>query len=474
MQLRPYQLESIALLKEGFALHRRQILCLPTGAGKTVIFTEIALRAALKGTVTLILTDRIELLRQTLSVLLKKESPIQILIAARKIEFNIKSPITVAMVETISRRELTSFDPDLIIIDECHKANFSKVIKRWVGARVIGVTATPIGTHLHKYYGGIVNNIDIQELIKQGYLCPVKAFQMQDDFSDVQIKGGEFDSKGLFTHYNKRLLYKGVVDQWLDRAKGLKTLVFCVNISHAERTAEEFRERGIDARVVTSQTEASQRSALLNEFSKGVFPVLVNCGILTAGYDEPSIKCIVMNRATMSLPLWLQCCGRGSRPFPGKDFFIVLDFGMNHSRHGRWDDPREWKLMKPREKATGAAPTKECPSCNAMLFASAKICQYCGHIFEKKEADNPEGVMVEVSPHVPTDLKGKRISELTVEELLSLEKARKFKATFIWRVLRTRANEDLDFYAKEKGYSRGWLWRQKSDTERVGFKDYRL
>jgi superfamily II DNA or RNA helicase len=473
MNFRPYQTDAIQLLRAGFAQHKRQVLCLPTGAGKTIIFSEIVRLAAEKKTTTLILTDRIELFSQTFKAIQSTGiTPYQIH-AANKARIHDTALVYVGMVETVARRELT-FTPSLIIIDEAHKGNFNKVIDAYPDAKIIGATATPTGKHFFKYYTNIVNNIDIPELISQRYLSPCKAFQMQDDFSDLQVKAGEFTEQSLFNHFDKKNLYSGVVDEYLQRCEGKKTLVFNVNIEHAQNMNIEFNERGVRSEVITSKTSKHERERILLAFKQGLFPVLNNCGILTTGYDEPSIECVIMNRATTSVALWLQCCGRGSRIYPGKEFFTVLDFGMNHNRLGMWNEPREWKLKPEKKKREGIAPVKKCPECDAMLAASIMFCPYCQHEFKVTEKDFKTGVMVEILPHVPTALKGKRISDLSIDELIELEKAKKYKATFIWRVLRSMGEDALSRYAQKRGYKSGWVYNQKKQILQSNYHNYIL
>jgi len=253
IKLRPYQTEAISQLRNGFAKNKRQVLCLPTGSGKTIVFSEIVRMAAEKGTRCLILTDRIELFTQTFNSLKRADLNPQIIHAGNK-NISELATVNVAMVETIDRRIKKGFklEPGLIIIDEAHKGNFNKIIDLFPGVKVIGCTATPLGKHFYKYYTDIVQNIEIPELIEQGYLCNYKAFQMVDDFSDLEEKRGEFTDQSLFTHFNKTSLYSGVVQEWKQRTPDSKTIVFNVNIKHAEQMTEEFRKNGIESHCISS------------------------------------------------------------------------------------------------------------------------------------------------------------------------------------------------------------------------------
>lgn len=471
INLRPYQIESINELRYGFKKYKRQILALPTGAGKTVVFSEMVRLANEKQTVTIVLTDRTELFKQTIKALGR------VGVAVEEISPNSKktylgATIYLAMIETLKRRVniIEQLNPKLIIIDEAHKGNFTKIFELFPDAKIIGATATPVGKHIPKFYQNIVQNIDVPDLVENGFLVPCKPYQMVDDFSDLSVEKGEFSNQSLDAHFNKPSLYNGVVENWQKLANGLKTICFCVNIEHTINTCNAFLDAGISAEFITSKTPTIERDGILKAFTNNSFTVLVNCGILTTGYDEPSILCVIMNRATKSLPLWLQCAGRGSRLFPKKKEFILLDFGGNHTRLGLWNEPRIWSL-KEKKKKEGVAPVKDCPKCSALLPAFVRNCKYCGHEFDIKESEIKEGVMIEVLPKVPDQLKGKKISELNLFELIELQKSKKYKASYIWRVVRNK--ELIEEYAEIMGYSNGWVYRQEQEKDNE-FTDYKL
>lgn len=451
------------------------MLCLPTGAGKTVVFSEMVRAASLKGTVTFVLTDRTELFKQTIAALGRMGVAVEEIRPGRSVIYP-NATIYLAMVETLKRRKDFHVTPSLIIADEAHKGNFTGILDRYPDAKVIGATATPDGKHFFKYYTNIVQNIDIPDLVEQGYLAPCKAFQMQDDFSDLEVKAGEYTDHSLMDHFDKPKLYSGVVEEWLRHTPGTKTICFNVNIEHTKKMNQSFRDAGITAEYVTSHTPKQERDQILAAFKLGAFHVLNNCGILTTGYDEPSIETVIMNRATRSLPLFLQCAGRGSRIFPGKTHFTLLDFGMNHDRHGMWSEAREWKIKKPRDKSAGVAPVKTCGNeeCGCMVSASSRECSFCGYIFQISAQSEQSGVMVEVKPRPPRPLVGRRISDLSVRELFELEQSKAYKSSFIWRVIRSHGSDAVREYATLKKYKSGWLMRQLEDLENNEYTDYKI
>jgi superfamily II DNA or RNA helicase len=461
MKLREYQKKAVEEIQQSFKKNQRTVLTLPTGSGKTVIFSNMVELAALAGSQTLVLTHRTELFEQTFKAIDRLGVNVQRIEAATK-KIDSTALVSVAMVETIERRIKKGFaiEPKLIIIDEAHFGNFTKLINHFENSFVIGVTATPVGKHFFKYYTKIVEPIRLSELIEQNFLCDYVGYQMQDDFSNVKKSKGEFDERDLFNHFDKPELYLGVVSKWKEKCLNEKTVVFCCNIEHAENTTESFNLNGITAKCISSRTSKEERANTLQLYKEGAFNVLVNCGILTTGWDEPSLTCVVVNRATMSLPLWLQMCGRGSRTNKGKEFFTVLDFGKNHDRHGMWSEDRMWKLEAPKIKKEGAPPTKECPKCGAMCAVYLKICKQCGHEFKSEVKDFKDGILVQVQK---PSANGKKISELTVEELIDLQIKKIYKAKFIWRVI--RSNGWLNEYAKKMNYTKGWIWHQEQETD---------
>jgi len=473
IKLRSYQKKAIEDIREGFKAHKRQIFQLSTGGGKTYCFSYMAFKALTKGKKVAIVTHRIELVTQAYNSISNYHNEVELLTAGAKIS-NDPSGI-ICMVESLANRIKKGFNwkPDLLIIDECHISSFNKIIDQWSDCYVLGVSATPIGRTLHKYYENVVSGISIDELITAGFLVREHGFEMQDNFDDLKTARGDYTENSLFSHYDKKNLYDGVVSKWIEKARNLKTLVFCVNIKHAVETAKTFNEAGILSECVTSNTNKEERERILRAHKAGLFPVLVNASILTAGYDDPSIKCIIMNRATTSLTLWLQCVGRGSRPFEGKGELLVLDFGGNYSRFGRWDSQRIWSLEPPKKKSDKlqAAPVKICPKCEAMLHVSARVCEYCEYEYPLTVDEPKEGILVEVAKTVPSELTGQKLSELSLGELYKLQLAKRYKAAFIWRIIRSKGDGAVMDYSIIAGYSLGWVRRQEKDLKNSSYND---
>jgi len=448
----------LSLFKEG---HKRVIMCAPTGAGKTVTFIDIAHKATLKQTDVLILTDRKALFKQTMGAFRSQGlTPTPLNDKATQTTYN---GLVVAMVQTLtSRLTKLKINPKLIIIDEAHEGTFNRVLEAFPDAWVIGVTATPEGKHIEKYYTAISEEVSVGELIgmKPPRLIKPASFQMVDEFK-VKTTRGDFDNGEMFTFYDKPELYTGVLEAWKNKAYMKRTICYCVNIEHANKTKEVF---GDLARVITSQTSEEEQASILSAHRTGLFPVLINVMIFVKGYDDPSLECVILNFATKSLAKFIQTSGRGGRACEGKRAWTLIDMGGNFMRFGLWQSERKWELKPHRAKlAIGAPPIRKCPACSAMLPMSAPVCEYCDHVFLVKDKEETRGVLREV-------LEQARVmaSQATVGELADAVERGSIKSAFAWRVCRGRGL--VREYAKAKGYKGTWVYRQEQNNDK-NYKD---
>lgn len=394
-ELRPYQEKIIEtsrqLLKQG---KKRFIVSAPTGAGKTVIFSFIVKNHIEKGGRVLVFTHRKELLKQTGGTFEKVGLYPELIKSGSKP--NLSGSLHVSMVETFDRRknEYSLFlqSRTLIIIDEAHLNSFTKIFEVIPkDCIVLGFTATPYRKgknipELAEFYEDLVQEIDTHELVEMGFLSEAKTYGVQIDLSRATKKGDDYD---VSTYYEENKMWHGVVQNWKRLTPGTKTILFSSNVENSKRVCEEFNEQGFKAKHIDANTPAGEREEILQWFDKTPDAIVCNCGILTAGFDQPDIETVILYRATTSLPLFLQMCGRGSRVAPGKKHFSILDFGNNISRLGFWSEPRIWSLHNDKKRTTkeDAAPIKNCPECSAMLPIQVKICPYCEHFFEKSEEE---------------------------------------------------------------------------------------
>ncbi len=474
MNLRPYQIDATKKIREAFLNgKKRVIICLPTGGGKTVVFSDIVAQTAKRGKRVAILTNRIELLTQAGGSIARMGVDFEVIEAKSKtIDTNAK--VYVGMIETFYRRlkwypQLRNID--LLIIDEAHIGSFKKIFSEISeNTFVIGATATPIATSkadpLKNYYNECINPVQIQELIDGGFLCECFTFSAK-----VNQDALELDSKGEYTDESQRkALYSGVVEKYEQFAKGTKTICFNINVAHSIQVSKEFEEAGYSSAHLDGETPEHERKRIINAFKRGEIQILNNVGILNAGFDDPATRTIIVNRATTSVSLWLQMAGRGSRPHPesGKEHFILIDMGGNWARLGLWEMERDWVKMfnnPPKKRSEGTAPVKSCPSCEAILPASAKICKYCEHVFEIKERQTVEAHFVQVNaPKKPW-------SEQTIEELTLTKNIKNYKFGWLMKQIKDRSKNINEFesnllhLAKLNGYKSGWVKHQLSNYQ---------
>jgi len=310
------------------------------------------------------------------------------------------------MVETVKRRIDQLHNIGMIIIDEAHIANFNLIHNHFPESYFIGFTATPLAAAkdkpLKNYYNDIVCGIDIADLIKIGSLCANETYAAKDSVNrkELSIKAGEFDNNLMGLEFSQPQHVKNVVKIYKEKAEGTKAIVFNVNIEHSLKVTDAFKEAGYNCRHFDGETDSNERTEVLSWFENTPGAILCNVGIATTGFDEPTIETVIVNRSTMSMPLWLQMTGRGSRPTEFKKTFTIIDMGGNAITHGDWCDRHNWDYLfwNPPKKGEGVAPVKDCPKCMRILHAKVMICPECGHEFpppkQKVEEELSEFVLV--------------------------------------------------------------------------------
>lgn len=327
---------------------------LPTGGGKTVIFSEITRRfIAEQKQKVLILTHRIELSVQTSKQLLaigvnNKVISSEIKTIPDQNEFQ----CFIAMVETLNNRlnENENFleGVGLVIVDEAHYNSFRKIFQFYKTSNIIGFTATPLSSNralpLNDNYNKLIVGESIASLIENGYLSDADTYTY-----DVNLHGLKIGSNGDFTVNSSDVVYGNLFMQekllfaYEEVAVGDKTLIFNSGIETSIRVEETFKKRGYKIRHLDSTFSDKDRKDVLSWFKNTPDAILSSVGILTTGFDEPSVQTIILNRATRSLTLYHQMIGRGSRKIPNKDRFKVIDLGNNVRRFGYWQDYLNWQ-----------------------------------------------------------------------------------------------------------------------------------
>jgi superfamily II DNA or RNA helicase len=276
------------------------------------------------------------------------------------------SDVVVACVASIGREnsqrmERLGWDSfDKIVIDEVQHvlgATYLKVLEDAGALKpdskklLLGITATPRRHNLTReqnkelttldnediislksVFKKIVYTYNLRTAIKEKYLVPLTGFKVKTAVSldDVKTTAGDFQIDALSTAVNTPERNALIVKAWKEYAQGRQTAAFTCNIQHAKDLAEVFMHNGVLAQPIWG--DDPQRSEKLKRHAAGQVTVLCNCALLTEGWDEPSVSCIVQARPTKSSTLFTQIIGRGTRLHPGKDDCVVLDLVDNHRR----------------------------------------------------------------------------------------------------------------------------------------------
>jgi superfamily II DNA or RNA helicase len=346
IELREYQREAIAAVRDSWVQRgvRRPLIGLPTGTGKTVVFSTIAESAVRRGSRVLILAHRDELLSQAADKLLQvaPDLAMQIGFVQGKRD-DYMQPVTIASVQTLCRRRRmqrlhdAGVKFDVVIVDEAHHAAAASYrfildelgCMREGGPLTIGVTATPQredGKALADVWQDVVYHRDMLSMIREGFLCDLRGVQvrLQLNMDNVRVSRGDYvdaDSAEALVDANAP---QHVVSAWQRKARGRRTIVFTPTIALAQRMAVEFQEAGVRAESV-SGVPLDERREILKRFHTGETTVVTNAQVLTEGFDEPAVDCIVIARPTRSQTMYVQMVGRGTRTFPGKQDCVILD-----------------------------------------------------------------------------------------------------------------------------------------------------
>jgi superfamily II DNA or RNA helicase len=327
---------------------------LPTGGGKTVIFSEIVRRYIQKhDKKVVVLTHRIELCKQT-SKMLKGFGVKNKIINSNVKELPDQNDYScfVAMVETLKNRindeKLHLDNVGLVIIDEAHYNSFRKLLSSFKKAFILGVTATPLSSNIklpmHQNYDELIVGDTIQSLINKGFLAKAITYSYDVGLTSLKVGiNGDYTVKSSDDLYTNMAMQEKLLHAYTEKSLGKKTLIFNNGINTSLYVYETFREAGYDVRHLDNTSSTEERKDILHWFKHTPNAILTSVGILTTGFDEPTVETIILNRATKSLTLYFQMIGRGSRKLDDKNEFTVIDLGNNAARFGLWSDPVNWQ-----------------------------------------------------------------------------------------------------------------------------------
>lgn len=454
MQLRPRQVTLVTNTSKMFASGKRRLLSqAPTGFGKTVCFSFITKRFVEKSKKKVLITvHRTELVDQTLDKLR------QVGVHAVPVRAGCKkAPVAmvyVAMTETANNRLFKNENffgqIGMLIADEAHLANHFKLFKYFPDSLILGFSATPISSKkdrpLKMFFEDIVCGDDIPELIQCGDLTQNITYSIKGNFDrdKAAMRGNDFAEDEMAKEFSKSLSLHNTIAGYEKYCMHSKTVIFNVNVQHSILVNQLFLEKGYNSRHLDATASPEYRRECLEWLKETPDAILNNVGILTTGFDEPSLDCIIVNKATASLSLWQQMCGRGGRLYPGKKVFTIVDLGGNarSTAHGDWSAKRDWYdiFHNPKKKGEGVAPSKECPECERILLITDRVCPECG--FEYPPPDRVE----KTYDHLPPDFEVVTQS-ININELIEQNSSRRDYFVF-FDLARTLA---LEFRGLNKG-----------------------
>lgn len=405
-KLRDYQTHILDVLHESDK--QRVCVSLATGAGKTILFSEIVNTTDKR---VLILVHREELVHQTARNISR---PYDLITPKGKYTGR---PVVIAMVQTLKNRlnkiDVNSFD--ILIIDECHRGEFMTVLDKFNG-RVIGFTATPnyekteyftkcikcgeetdkccgrVEKYRHtvplsKYYHHLIDGVCISELIERGYLVPDEhhVFKTDETIEVYDHKTGELTEESANAIYGSPDGLKTSLNVFNRLCLGKKTIIFNPNTLVNRLLYEVMKADGINCKMYDSNNADENRSELIKWFENTPDAVLLNVHVFTTGFDCTDVECIFLNKKTHSINLYIQMVGRGGR-ITDKIFkpkFTVVDIGNNLELFGKWSDKRDWSEYFYQERISPVGSpkpmqTRECHNCEAVLAVNSLTCVYCG------------------------------------------------------------------------------------------------
>ena len=441
IELRPYQQDSINKLRDSLRSgHRRTVLQLPTGAGKTEIASAIisSLRANQKRVMFTVPT--LSLVDQTVEKFAKRGIDAGV-IQANHWKTDHSKPVQVASIQTLARRGVPE-GIDYIIVDEAHLQ--FKSFLGWLNdpankaTPAIGLSATPWARGMADTWSDLVIGATTEQLIHDKYLSDFRVFAPahKPDLSKVKTRMGDYAEDQLSLAMNKSELVADIVETWMRKGPGFGTMCFCVDRLHAKSVQARFIRAGVNAGYVDAFSSLEDRQDVLKQFRNGDIPVICNVGVLTTGVDE-DVRCIILARPTKSEILYCQIIGRGLRTHPDKfDGCLILDHSDTTQRLGFVTDINHAELSGSKAlvaKATSTPLPKECPQCHFMRPAKVAKCPSCGFVAEAvNKVESRDGHLTE------------------------MRRAKKGSGVIDDPIEKENTYRQLIGYAQRQGYKRGW------------------
>ncbi len=389
-QLYPHQEQVIGELRQGLlAGHKRQVLALATGGGKTVVAAHLSRSAVEKGKRVLFIVDRIELVGQAVRTFHQLGLQVGVL-QGENTSFTREDDIIVASIQTIRARQAPDW-VHVVIIDECHILHQThiRLMEKWTALPFIGLSATPLRQGLGRHFTNLVRGPSIRWLTDQGFLVPVRGFApaaeaVTEALKGLRIQRGDYVEAELGEAMNRKELVGDIVTTWQAHGEDRQTLCFATSIAHSKAIRDDFEAVGVSIGHIDAYTPDDQRKTLIAAFKAHEIRILTSVNVLGIGFDVPDAACLILARPTLSEALHMQQMGRGIRTAAGKRDCLILDHSGNTIEHGL---PVHFEVpdLDTSEKGKGEVRKKKakdaliiCTHCGAVMERDETTCRECG------------------------------------------------------------------------------------------------
>lgn len=407
-KIRDYQQEAIDHIFEQFSKFDNTILALGTGFGKTLTSGFLAEKLLTYDTKILIIQHTEELIKQNLRAITSVCGVEGTIVKAEKNNFSGK--LVFASRQTLARANRREDMPkfDVVIIDECHILGYEDIIKELRNKnpklRVLGLSATPYFPKGSEVFNNVAYFKDIIDGVKMGVLvppvCKVIDLGVTKELNAITVVADDFNMAQAEKIMHKEVLDEAIYNTWVLEAPKRKTIAFCCTVADAEGLNEVFVKNGINSKVFHGGLKKKERKEMIEDFTYGNVQVLCSVMALTAGFDSPPCSCVIIKRPFFYKSTYIQAVGRGLRKCDPNDFpdiyksdCLVLDFAGAALRHGNLVSDFE---LAGDSAGKGEARMKNCPVCEAELYASTRQCPFCGYEYQfdlkKKEGISDFGM----------------------------------------------------------------------------------
>jgi superfamily II DNA or RNA helicase len=443
IELRGYQTDLVnATRTQILSGHRRILIQLPCGGGKTPCAGHILRETIKNGFNALMMAHRSELVSQISKTMTAFGVRHGIVQSGTKMDA--RQPMQVASVLTLRNRLDKIPLPKVVVIDEAQhlpSKSWREVADYYYerGAIILGLSASPIrlsGESLADCFDVMVKGPSVQYLIEIGALCKYRYYAPTSkiDMSSISVERGDYVRSELELAANKSYITGDAIEHYQRLLPGKRAIAFCVSVAHAQAVAEQFSAQGIPALPVDGQTPKEERAAAMERFKRGEILVLTNCDLYGEGVDIPAVEGVILLRPTMSLSLHIQQTGRALRP--DKDnpekVAVILDHASNVYKHDLPDAEHDWTLEPKEKRRRKSAPSlitvRQCPMCYRALAGGTQACE-CGFVFpvEARVLVEKAGELTELTAVQKFDRKLEVWQAKTYEDFLKIEKERGYK-----------------------------------------------